>query len=77
MKRQAIVLALSLGVLAACSVPQTQMVPPAADVVERQEVVTGSNGEVEFILSDDAFRVERPTLVHVLLLAMYLPLFVM
>jgi hypothetical protein len=76
MKRPAITLALAFTLLTACV--NTQFMAPASpespEAGIQGQPLTGQSGDVEFSVSDEVFNVERPSLVHLLLVAIYLPL---
>lgn len=71
MRRNAVTLAIGLCVLTACVTPGTNA-PETTNVMK--EMITGTSGSIDFTLSDSVFNVERPKLVHLLLVAVYLPL---
>jgi hypothetical protein len=76
MKRPAITLALAFSLLTACinMQPTAPVSPDGPEASIQGQPLTGQSGDVEFSVSDDVFNVERPSLVHLLLVAVYLPL---
>lgn len=80
--KNTIALIIGLGVLSACGTPRaldphsTHAPPHETDIVTEGTAMHGQAGDVEFMLDDDVFSIERSRFAFLIALAFYLPFLV-